>query len=61
MLRLSYTHFAVLIFKLSYFNVDQVLNPHYLRRHWIRSGVFIVNFKQILVIVLVLPLLTLHK
>ena len=31
------------------------------RRHWRRSGVFIVNFEQILHIVLVFPLLTLNK
>ena len=31
------------------------------RRHWRRSGVFIVNFEQILHVVLVFPLLTLNK
>ena len=31
------------------------------RRHWRRSGVFIVNFEQILLMALVFPLLTLHK
>ena len=31
------------------------------RRQWIRSGVFIIDFEQIAHIVLVFPLLTLHK
>ena len=31
------------------------------RRHWRRSGVFIVNFEQISLIVLMFPLLALNK